>query len=230
MIKFLRFTSEINQIEPKQSYNQKRRDLIIITSPIIVIILCHIVARISFYFLREWAWTTTAIFYWLIITLLTFLTTEKKNIKTWFIKSKKSIWVLILIIGGFSTFPVILLRNLDVLNIKNINLIIFCILYSIINGFIEELYWRGLIYDIKINLSRWIIIIYSSVLFALIHPLMLGVFSELNRTIFPLIIAFFIGIIYSMGFFKIESLRWLIYSHILADIGSLSIFVFMNLL
>ena len=78
------------QTELKHYNKPKTRDIVIIISPIIVILLCHFIAWISFYFLGEWAWIPTILLYWFIISLLTLLTTRRDNFKSWFNKSSFS--------------------------------------------------------------------------------------------------------------------------------------------
>jgi membrane protease YdiL (CAAX protease family) len=207
--------------------NQRLRDIVILISPIIILVLCNLVARLSAFLLKEWAWTSVAIFYWSLLATLTLITTRKDEIKNWFQKSHRTIWIIILILLGLSPFPILFIPNYNLLN--SVNLIILWILFAPINAFFEELYWRGLIYSVKVSIPKWVIVIYSSIIFTVLHPLMWGVFSAPMKVPAFIGIVLFLGVILSLGYLKTKSLRWVIFSHFLIDLGNLSIIVFMNI-
>ncbi|MGG2094986.1 CPBP family intramembrane glutamic endopeptidase [Bacillus sp. S13(2024)] len=105
---------------------------------------------------------------------------------------------------------------------------ILVILFAAINPWFEEGYWRGLLLDAGENPPIWMRILYSSALFAFSHPLIWGVFSIGNRSYQLLFTLFVMGIVWSFIRYKMKSLRWSVYSHILVDLGNLSVFVFLN--
>ncbi|RXJ01631.1 CPBP family intramembrane metalloprotease [Anaerobacillus alkaliphilus] len=87
----------------------------------------------------------------------------------------------------------------------------------------------GLLLDAGGNLPRWLNITYSTVFFVLSHPLMWGVFSIANKSTHMYISLFLMGVVWSLIRYKTRSLRWSLYSHMLVDVGNLSVFMFLNL-
>ncbi|MBU3189679.1 CPBP family intramembrane metalloprotease [Clostridium bowmanii] len=207
--------------------NKKLRSLIILITPIFILIFCNLVARISSFYLKEWAWTSTAVLYWSVLGFVTFATTRREEIKSWFQKSQSKLWIVILILLGLSPFPILFIPNYSLLD--STHLVIFWLLFAPINAFFEEIYWRGLIYSTNISISKWVVLIYTTIIFAILHPLMWGVFSEPLRVPSFIGIAFLLGIMLSLGYLKTKSLKWAIFSHCLIDLGNLSIIVFMNI-
>jgi hypothetical protein len=95
----------------------------------------------------------------------------------------------------------------------------------------------GFLLDETRHLPRAFGVIYSTIFFTAIHPLMLGVFSKIQQfdpahptALFPFwIILVILSLSYSLLYIKTKSLRLPILSHFLTDLGNLSIFLFMNL-
>ncbi|WP_349410704.1 CPBP family intramembrane glutamic endopeptidase [Pseudalkalibacillus sp. SCS-8] len=152
-----------------------------------------------------------------------------ENIRDWFKKPKMlRKWLIIgLAIGVFPSLG-ILLPNLNLL-IDYPKWTVFLFVFALINPWFEEGYWRGLLLDAGQTFPRWLIVAYSTILFVLSHPLMWGVFSLANRSYQMYISLFVMGIIWAMIRYKTGSLRWSVYSHMLVDVGNLSVFVFLNL-
>ncbi|WP_161486807.1 CPBP family intramembrane glutamic endopeptidase [Bacillus gaemokensis] len=107
--------------------------------------------------------------------------------------------------------------------------ILYWLLFACINPWIEEGYWRGLIIEAGKMLPKSVIILYSTVLFVVSHPMMWGVFSIANRSSQLYISLFIMGIIWSVIRFKTNSLRYSVFSHFLVDIGNMTVYVFLNL-
>ena len=120
---------------------------------------------------------------------------------------------------------------------RPMRLVVLWFLFAVINSTCEELYWRGFLLDETSYLPRAVGVIYSCVLFTAIHPIMLGVYSQANRfdpahptALIPFwTIVVFLGLFYSLLYFKTKSLRLPILSHFLTDLGNLYIFLFMNI-
>jgi membrane protease YdiL (CAAX protease family) len=133
------------------------------------------------------------------------------------------------------SFPIFLIPNIRLLN--SLNLTIAWIGFAIINSIFEESYWRAFLLDEMSHLASSIGIIYTSVLFTAIHPLNLGIFSRIQSfnperpfALMPfIIILFMLSIFWGLLYLKTKSVRLPIISHMLTDLGNLSIFLFMNL-
>lgn len=215
--------------------NSTRR-WIILASPIFVVLIGHLAARFFTALLGQWAWTGTSVVYWGSLILIVALLGKKKRIKTWFGRVQGSRWwILLAIVIGLIPFPLILMPNIQVMN--SIPLVAAWLLFAIINSVCEEVYWRGFLLDETRHLPRIFGVIYSTILFTSIHPLMLGVYSKIQAfdpqkplALLPFgIILLIISISYCLIYLKTKSLRLAIFSHFLSDLGNLSIFLFMNM-
>lgn len=215
--------------------NSTRR-WIILASPILVVLIGNLAAHFFTALLGQWAWTGTSVVYWGILLIIMVLLNEKKRIKTWFGKTQGSrLWILLAIVIGLIPFPLILMPNIHVMN--SIPLVAAWLLFAIINSVCEETYWRGFLLDETRHLPRIFGVIYSTILFTSIHPLMLGVYSKIQAfdphkplALLPFgIILLIISVSYCLIYLKTKSLRLAIFSHFLSDLGNLSIFLFMNM-
>ncbi len=171
----------------------------------------------------------TAVAYWSLMGLVIFLFSSQQTVKAWF---KKPIfirkWLVIAIILGVFPALGIFFQNLNLI-VEYPLITFYLILFALINPWFEEGYWQGLLLDAGEKLPIWINITYSTIFFVLSHPLMWGVFSIANKSIHMYLSLLLMGVIWSIIRYKTKSLRWSVYSHMLVDIGNLSVFVFLNL-
>jgi len=207
----------------------RRNRMIVLVSPIFIIGVVHFIASYSYRYFPEYCWIITAIAYWGLTGSMKFLFVYNHRLKEWFQKPiHNRRWIIIaLVIGVFPSLG-ILLPNIALLA-DYPTLTIFLLLFALINPWFEEGYWRGLLLDAGRDLPIWMNIGYSTLFFVLSHPLMWGVFSIANRSYQMYISLMIMGIIWSLIRYKTNSLRWSVYSHILVDVGNLSVFVFLNL-
>jgi membrane protease YdiL (CAAX protease family) len=210
---------------------------IALLSPIIIIAFGHLVARFSNGLLGKWAWIGYFPVYWGMLLFFIFFFNDKKNPLLWFKKSQGSYWWFLLAIGiGLISFPALFIPNYKVM--QSFSLILIWLSFALVNSPIEELYWRAFLLDKTIHLPRMFGVIYSTVLFTAIHPLNLGVFSNIQAfnpskpfALIPfLLILVILSLVYCLIYIKTKSLRLPVLSHILTDLGNLSIFLFMNMI
>jgi membrane protease YdiL (CAAX protease family) len=103
------------------------------------------------------------------------------------------------------------------------------LILGLINPFLEEFYWRGLMLDMTQTWPKWIPVLYISLFFALNHVFGIAFTSIGAGNPIFLINTFVLGVLFSIIYLKTKSLRWLIIGHGLADLLGLSIPVFLNL-
>lgn len=216
--------------------NRSHRFLVLV-SPVIVVILGHFAARFFHYLFDEWAWLGSSLVYWGSMTLMIWLLGDKQSRSRWFAKSQGSKWWIVLALAmGLISFPLLFFPNIQVM--KPIVLVIAWFLFAVINSTSEEVYWRGFLLDETRDMPRAFGVIYSTIFFCAIHPLMLGVFSKINAfdpahptALIPFwIILVILSLSFSLLYLKTKSLRLPILSHFLSDLGNLSIFIFMNMI
>jgi membrane protease YdiL (CAAX protease family) len=222
------------QINVQQNRYHK---FLVLASPILVVILGHFAARLSLYLLDEWAWVGSSLVYWGSMVLIIWSLGDRQSIRRWFKKSQGSKWwVLLALTMGLIAFPLIFIPNIHAM--KPASLVLAWFLFAVVNATCEEAFWRGFLLDEMNYLPSAFGVIYSTICFTAIHPLMLGVFSKIQAydpanptALFPFwIILVILSLSFSLLYLKTKSLQLPILSHFLSDLGNLSIFLFMNLI
>ena len=99
---------------------------------------------------------------------------------------------------------------------------------ALINPWIEEFYWRGLLLNYTKDWLNWFAVLYSSALFALNHAAF-GINSELNSGFEIVVSTFIMGVVWAWVYKKTQSLRWVIFAHFLVDFLGLSVPAFLDL-
>ena len=199
----------------------------IILSPLIMVGLCHVTAKISSSLIGKWAFIPVMLCLW-IVSIFFIKLSKEDQIKEKWLKSVKGkyLWKLLIIIVGLLPLPVFLM-HWELL--KSIEIFIPYLLIAFLNPFIEEFYWRGVLIDNLSDTSNWVAILYSSFFFALNHPASFGMFSNSNSGYIVFASTFIMGIIWGIGYKKTGSLRVVIFSHFLVDVFNLSVPAFLDL-
>jgi membrane protease YdiL (CAAX protease family) len=203
-----------------------KKTIFAVSSPIFVIAFCGIFVLITSKVLSEWVFIPAAIIYWLLSFNISLRIAGKEAIKNYFNKPNGSIgWFVLSIIIGFMPLSILLL-NINLLH--NPMIIILWILFSLINPFFEEIYWRGFLLENTFK-SKILSSVYSTTLFVISHLFIWGIFSFGNRNIFTILSLLIMGTVWCIVKNKTKSFRWNIVSHIMVDVFNLSVFVFLNL-
>lgn len=203
------------------------KNTLIVLSPLLVCILSFFTAHIFKSVWDVWAWVPIVIIYWIIISFFILWGGGRASIRRW-LQPSRSHW-------GWAVFAVALaLPSLRMILtqsylLKGVLIWLPWLLLGLTNPFLEEGYWRGLILDITSKWPTWVAIIYSSLFFMLNHLVGLGTTSIACRNPIFLTTVFISGVCFGIIYFKTRSLRWLIFSHALTDLFSLSVPVFLNL-
>lgn len=209
---------------------------IVLLSPVIILIIGNITARLFANLLGNWAWIGYFLVYWTMLFIFMTFTGKRVDQLLWFRKSQGSrLWVFLALVMGLISFPALFIPNFHV--IQSVSPVIVLCVFALINAPFEEAYWRGFLLDETAHLPRVYGVLYSTVFFTAIHPVNLGIFSKIQAfdpsrpmALVPfLIILIMLSLVYSLLYLKTKSLRLPIMSHILTDIGNLSIFLFMNM-
>lgn len=206
-----------------------KRTLLIRLSPLIIIAVGHLTARIAVLFLDVWAWIPVVIVLWILFAGFVTWGDGWKSLGKWLQPSqgkRRWIWILLALIVAFLPFQ-LMLANLQLFNAAW--LVVVWLLFAVINAPLEEFYWRGLLLDHMRDWPRWTSILFTSFFFTINHPLTLGVFSIANRHPATLISIFILGVVWAVVYLRTNSLRWVIASHFLIDIFNLSILTFLNI-
>jgi membrane protease YdiL (CAAX protease family) len=214
----------------------RTRQLMVIASPILVVLIGHFAARFFLASLGQWAWVGSSLVYWGSMGLLVWALADRGALRRWSARSQGSRWwILFALLMGLSSFPILFLPNMHVL--RPWGLVVAWFLFAIVNATCEEGFWRGFLLDETSHWPRAFGVIYSTIFFTLVHPMMLGVFSKIQAfdpahptALIPFwIILVLLSLSFSLLYLRTKSLRLPILAHFLVDLGSLSIFLFMNL-
>lgn len=199
----------------------------IILSPILVVIGCHLSARIGMFFIGKWAFIPVVLTMWVMGLFFLKLGSTNHSLSKWLSKVPgKFGWKFLVLLVGL--LPITLFLSYWEL-LLSWEIFIPYLILALINPFIEEFYWRGLLLDHTQHWKKWQAVLYSTFIFALNHPMSFGMFSELNWGFSVFISTFIMGIIWSVGYQKIGSLRWMVFSHFLVDSLNVSVPAFLDL-
>ncbi|WP_159023608.1 CPBP family intramembrane glutamic endopeptidase [Formosa sp. L2A11] len=199
---------------------------IVIASPFLIIGINFGIAHLFGYFIGKWAFIPIILIEWCLFIFFILRFTEIEARKKWLKKSKGPMgWNILAICIGLLPLPLFFMHY-NTLNSWSVW--IPWILLALINPWLEEFYWRGLLLDYTRNWSKWTAIIFTSVLFALNHAVF-GVNSELNSGITVIISTCILGLVWGFVYKKTESLKWIIFAHFLVDFLNLSAASFLDL-
>jgi membrane protease YdiL (CAAX protease family) len=203
-----------------------RREHIILLSPLAVIGLCHVVARITGRLWGLWSWVPVLIVYWLALSLLLVLGGGRPSASRWLQPSQGAWGWRLLAFLNVALFIPVWAGNFQALNQAWI--VASWLALAAIDPWLEEGYWRGLLMDASRGWPVWLRLSYSTVWFGLSHPLILGV-NVRTLSGFPGFLGTcFTGSIWAVVYWKTGSLRWPVLSHIVVDLASVSVLVFLD--
>jgi membrane protease YdiL (CAAX protease family) len=199
---------------------------IVILSPLLIIIVCQLIPFIWGKDLEIHIFIPILLTYWILISALVFYF-GRKRLKKWLGRPQGHwIWAILLILLGLVNLPFFLL-NIRVLG--NVSLLIPHVLFFLVNPWLEEFYWRGLLIDETQNWSPWFANLYSTILFTIYHT-SYAWYSELFRGIPFYAFILISAAIMVLSYQRTKSLWWGITCHILTNIFTLSIPVFLNMI
>ena len=174
----------------------------------------------------KWSFIPIILIEWVLFLYLIIRYAGKETIKNWLAKPQNSFaWNLLALFIGLLPLPLFIFHH-DTLSTWQVWLP--WILLALINPWLEEIYWRGLLVEYTQNWKKWQSIFFTSAVFALNH-MVFGVNSELNSGFTTVISTFIMGLVWSLVFIKTKSLKWIIFAHFLVDFFNLSAASFLDL-
>lgn len=212
----------------QQSKVFSTRQQIILFSPIIVIVICQITARMLAPVFGNWTVYPWLLVYWAITGLFIYFGYWESGpalIQRWADKPRGSwLWSALALLFLPMTFPIFIDgRHL----LQGGWLWLPWLLFAPINSLFEEGYWRGLLMDAGKRWPGWAVILYTSLFFSLNH-LSLSAFVQVYQSWFSLISPIVAGLLYGLVYWKTGSLRWIVISHTLVNWFGLGMLVLMN--
>lgn len=176
---------------------------------------------------QRWAWTLPTLVYWGYMALQVTGLSAGGSWRTWFVQPTGSWGWAALAIGIGVAHCAFLFMNLRAL--RTGPAVATWLLFALVNGFMEELFWRGLVLHGLGAWSPWVAVLASSALFALNHPVTFGPVSPSLRHPVTLLGALCMGIAWSWVTLQTGSLLWPVLGHILTNLGAMAGPVFLRL-
>lgn len=205
--------------------NKKPEHNLYLLSPLFLLLVTQSAALVLGRYLGTLVFIPIILIYWTSITLI-LVKYGTANLRKWLKKPKGHWgWSVLAVVVGLSTLP-LFISNRYVL--WNAPVLIPHVIFFLINPWIEEFYWRGLLIDVSEKWNIWLSAIYSSVLFTVWHTAFAWYSTAVREISFyiPVITS---GLLMVLIYKKTKSLLWCIVSHMLINILNLGIPVLMNL-
>jgi membrane protease YdiL (CAAX protease family) len=203
--------------------NERR---IVLASPFLIIAVNLGVALLFGQMLGKWAFAPMILIGWVLWLFFIMKFGKAESIKKWLARPTGGIgWTLLAIITGLVPLPLFIFHYNTLSDWK---VFIPWIILALINPWIEEFYWRGLLLDFTKNWSHWTSVLYSGFLFSINHAAF-GINSKLNNGLEVVLSTLFMGVVWGFVYKKTKSLRWTIFAHFLVDFLGLSVSAFLDL-
>jgi len=168
------------------------------------------------------AWIYVTAFYgiWIIISLLVLL--KKSDLKILLQPGHNNGWYIIPALMAIPVFILVYIPNNDVMQFD----LMFAlnIFICLVNPWLEELYWRGLSYQL-FGQRPAVSFLLSAVGFGLSHPLIFGINSPGIAGVPGFVGPFVIGAIWWFCLRKTATLRGCIVTHFLIDVSGMAVYV-----
>lgn len=207
--------------------------LFIFLSPFLILLFTKLATIWSInFFPLMYSWIFPFFIYYVCISIavLIYCKSNRTSIKAFFpgnfkpIPNFRLLFLTIII-------PALLPAFVFITQIKNVSLILlmYTILFAIINPFFEELYWRSFLS--KLSENRVFVLIFSAFLFSFSHYFLWGFWFSSPLILFPTLGSTFImGILWMIFYQRQKNFLYLYISHFIVDILNLSVPVFLGLI
>ena len=191
----------------------------IIFSVFLLLIIGHLLAKYLSDKQTAWIYITGFYAVWLIISLIFLVSIQ--DLKKMFPVSKNWQWNLLFVPIIALVVYFIFIPNLKLF--KWDHWLLLNVIICLVNPFLEEIYWRGLVSKISnVPLKSFL---FSSLGFAASHSLIFGIISPGVAGLIGFAGSFLVGSLFWFCYFKTKSLRGCIISHFLIDVAGMAVFI-----
>lgn len=196
-------------------------------SPFGLIGVCAAIQWIAGQHLGAWAWVPTMLGFWLMIGLMLRRHYGWARLRERFGRATGSpLWSVLAVLVGLLSLPGFL-GHWSLL--ASGTLVATWLVFSLINPWLEEAYWRGLLMDATATWGKAASLLYPALCFTISHPLVWGIHSLPLRKPEAVAAIFFVGLIWGLAYQRTGSLRWCVLGHMLANLFGLAVLVMLNL-
>jgi CAAX protease family protein len=207
--------------------SDERRRLLVVASPIALIAICRVAQYTAAPSFGRWAWLPTMVLFWACIAGLIACVGGMTQVNRWLQPARGApVWCLLAVVVGLLPLPTFV-KHWSV--VRPPPILFACLVFSLVNPWFEEGYWRGLLLDATERWGGLPSVTYSAVWFAVSHPLIWGVHTVALRQWVILPALAVLGIVWAMAYRRSMSLRWPIAGHMCANLFGLSVPVLLNI-
>ncbi len=208
-----------------QKVTSSKNRTLIVFSPFIICLLGFALVVSFKGLLGKWVFIPLIVIEWSILAFFILKFGTKESFQKWLGKPVRNyVWPVFSISLGLISIPVfVCFYHL----LSGWEIWLPWVMIALINPWLEEFYWRGLLLD-NIQYKRWIAILYSAIMFALYHAVF-GVTSELFRGPEVVISTLIMGTVWGVTYSVTKSLWWSILAHFFVDFFTLSVPAFLEL-
>jgi membrane protease YdiL (CAAX protease family) len=202
------------------------RRWVVLVSPIVVIGVSRMVQQVAGLSLGVWAWVPAMLTFWGLIGCLIAWGRRGNRVTNWLSTPRGSaLWSALAVLVGFVSVREFV-AGWRVLESPGV--LVLWLAFGVVNPWFEEGYWRGLLIDAAVS-HRGLGVVYSTVVFAVSHPLIWGMHSVALRHPASLVGLGLVGGVWGVAYWRTGSLRWTIVGHTCANLLGLSVPILLNL-
>ena len=171
----------------------------------------------------EWGWLAATLYYGSFMFVSILLIAGKDNLRKMLRPSVNWKWNFLPVIFIIPMFINVFIPNAGLL--KTIDyLFVLNIFICLLNPWLEEFYWRGMIHE-AFKEKPVLSVLVSAIGFGLSHPLILGISSPGVRGWPGFVGVLAVGLVFWCCYYKTKSLRGCIITHFLIDVAGMSAYI-----
>ena len=206
--------------------DKKTTNSFFIISPVLILLITQAIAVLFGKALNSLVYIPIILIYWAVLVFI-LIKYGTGNIRKWLQKPQGHwVWIIIALLVGFSSLP-LFLQHYQVF--RDLSILIPTILFFLINPWLEEFYWRGLLIDVTQNWPAWISILYSTVLFTLWHSAFAW-YSDGAKSVPFYLAVLILGLVMALIYKNTKSVWLAVISHMMINILNLSIPSLLNMI
>lgn len=213
----------------------KRQLILLCTAPILCISMLLLIPFLTNKLGKTIGYILGFCIYWLVFCLpvtlyscngfsgLKEVYSQKSNIKI----SEKKVWYLIALIPCIATFFVVFKKFAPTAGFQ---VLVIASIYALINGTIEEMFWRGAFNKVFINSNIFFAYIYPAIFFGIWHIALYFAKGIVYQGGFASLVggAFFMGLLWGWVAYKTKSIKTVTLAHIITNFFAFTGMIFFN--
>lgn len=197
-----------------------------ILSPVLILVIAQASATLFGRYLGLWVYIPIILVNWVVLGFILYQY-GLNHIRKWLQKPQGHwIWIIIAVLVGFSSLP-LFLQHYQVL--LNLSILIPTVIFFLINPWLEEFYWRGMLLDVTAKWPAWVAVLYSTILFTLYHSAFAW-YSSAARLVPFYMAVLFLGLTMALIYKKTKSVWLAVLSHMMINLFNLSIPSLLNMI